>query len=141
MSKKLYENKAILILEEIKKKKKKEFIFYDQNEKEVTYAKKINKTESEINWNEPAKKLIAKINGLNPYPGVWFKHNGRRIKIIEAEISEQQGKNGEVITNDLTIGCQDKAIKINFLQKEGKSILSAKSFLAGYKILKGDMLS
>ena len=56
--------------------------------------KKISKSESEIDWNETAQKLIEKINGLNPYPGVWFKQNGNRIKILEAEISENLGKNG-----------------------------------------------
>ena len=103
--------------------------------------KKISKEESHIDWNESAQKLIAKINGLNPYPGAWFKHNGNRIRIIEAEISDHYGKKGEVITNDLVIGCKEKSIKINLLQKEGKKILNTKSFLAGYKIIKGDMLN
>tara|TARA_B100000963_G_scaffold326191_1_gene313033 strand:- start:2366 stop:3283 length:918 start_codon:yes stop_codon:yes gene_type:complete len=140
LSKRLSEVGAKLILDALSIFEKKEFIFKDQDEKLATYAKKISKKESEIDWNIPAKKLIAKINGLSPYPGVWFKHNGKRIKIIEAEISDNQGKKGEVITNDLVIGCQDKAIKINLLQKEGKKILKTKSFLAGYKIIKGDML-
>ena len=86
------------------------------------------------------KKIIAKINGLNPYPGVWFKHNGNRIKILEAEMSENLGKKGEVITDDLVIGCLDKSIKINLLQKEGKTALKTKSFLSGYKINKGELL-
>ena len=140
LSKKLSETGAKLIIEALSLIKRKEIIFKEQNEKKVTYAKKISKSESEINWNETAKKIIAKINGLNPYPGVWFKHNGNRIKILEAEISEHLGKKGEVITNDLVVGCQDKSIKINSLQKEGKTVLNAKSFLAGYKIIKGDIL-
>ena len=140
LSKKLSEVAAKLILDALLIFEKKEIVFKDQDEKLATYAQKIDKKESEIDWNTPAKKLIAKINGLSPYPGVWFKHNGKRIKIIEAEISEKQGKKGEVITDDLVIGCQDKAIKIILLQKEGKTILKTKSFLAGYKIVKGDML-
>ena len=103
--------------------------------------KKIKKKESQIDWNELSKRLIAKINGLNPYPGVWFKHKGNRIKIIEAEISENQGKAGEVLTDDLIVGCRDKSIKINLLQKEGKSVLNTKSFLAGNKINKGEVLN
>ena len=104
-------------------------------------AKKISKKESEIDWNETAQKILAKINGLNPYPGVWFNHNGNRIKIIDAEISKNQGKKGEVITNELIVACKDKAIKINYLQKEGKKVLDTKSFLTGYKIFKGEILS
>ena len=141
LSKKLSEVGAKLILDALLIFEKKEIIFKDQDEKLATYAQKIDKKESEIDWNTPADKLIAKINGLSPYPGVWFNHNGNRIKIIEAEISQKRGKKGEVITDDLVIGCQDKAIKIILLQKEGKKILKTKSFLAGYKIGKGDMLS
>ena len=140
LSKRLSEVGAKLILEALSEFEKKEIIFTDQNEKFATYAVKISKKESQIDWDDTAKKIVAKINGLSPYPGVWFKHNGTRIKIIEAEISDYQGKKGEVITNDLDVGCQDKAIRIKLLQKEGKKILDTKSFLAGYKIIKGDML-
>ena len=140
LSKKLSEIGAKLIVKALSLIEEKKIFFTDQIEKHATYAKKISKSESEIDWNETAQKLIAKINGLNPYPGVWFKHNGNRIKILEAEMSENLGKKGEVITDDLVIGCLDKSIKINLLQKEGKTALKTKSFLAGYKIAKGDML-
>jgi len=140
LSKKLSELGSNLILEALSILEKNQAHFKDQQDKFVTYAKKIDKKDSEINWNETAKKLIAKINGLNPYPGVWFKHKGTRIKIIEAEVSNNKGKKGEVLTNDLIVGCSDKSIKITFLQKEGKKIIDAKSFLSGYKILKGEVL-
>ncbi len=140
LSKKLSEIGAKLIVKALSLIEEKKIFFTDQIEKHATYAKKISKSESEIDWNETAQKLIAKINGLNPYPGVWFKHKGNRIKILEAEISENLGKNGQVITDDLVVGCLDKSVKINLLQKEGKKVLNTKSFLAGYKIVKGDML-
>ncbi len=111
-----------------------------QKEELVTYAKKVTKKESEVIWKESAKKIVAKINGLNPYPGVWFKHKGSRIKIINAQVSDHKGKAGEVLTNDLVIGCDDKSIKINFIQKEGKKALPTKNFLMGYKIFKGETL-
>ena len=141
LSKRLSKIGAELAVESISLFEKNIVKFTDQQDKFVTYAKKISKKESEINWNENAQKLIAKINGLSPYPGAWFKHNGIRIKIIEAELSDNQGMIGEVLTNDLVIGCNDKAIKINLIQKEGKTVLDAKNFLAGYKIEKGEMLS
>ena len=140
LSKKLSEIGAELAVESISLFEKNIVKFTDQQDKFVTYAKKISKKESEVNWNENAQKLIAKINGLSPYPGAWFNHNGIRIKILEAELSDNHGKAGEVLTNDLVIGCNDKAIKINLIQKEGKTVLDAKNFLAGYKIEKGEML-
>ncbi len=127
--------KALDLLENDKGK------FIEQKEELVTYAKKINKKESEIKWNDTAEKIVAKINGLGPYPGVWFIHKGTRIKIIEAEISENNGKPGEVITNNLIVACAERAIKINIIQKEGKKALKTKTFLAGYKINKGEMLT
>ncbi len=140
LSKKLSKMGAELILNSISLFENNEIKFKEQQDKFVTYAKKISKKESEINWNENAQKLIAKINGLSPYPGAWFIHNGNRIKILEAELSNNQGKAGEVLTDDLVIGCNDKAIKIILIQKEGKAVLNSKSFLAGYKIIKGEML-
>jgi methionyl-tRNA formyltransferase len=138
LSDRLSEISSKLILEALLLLEKGEAKFIDQCEKFATYAKKITKKDSEVDWKESSQKIIAKINGLNPYPGVWFKHRGNRIKIIEAELSEVQGKAGEVLTNNLIVGCKDKAIKIKFLQREGKKVVDSKSFLAGYKISKGD---
>lgn len=141
LSKKLSTLGSKLIVESLDILKRKKENFADQDESKVTYAKKIEKKESEIKWNISAKKLIAKINGLNPYPGVWFNHLKKRIKVIEAIEVNNKGDAGEVLDNDLTIGCKENAVKILFLQKEGKKILDTKSFLAGYKIKKGEILS
>ncbi len=140
LSKKLSTIGSRLILEALSLFEKDEASFTNQKEELVSYAKKIDKKESEINWNDSAKILIAKIKGLNPYPGVWFKHNNTRIKIIEAEESKHHGKIGEVLTDDLVVGCHDSSIKINLVQKEGKTALPSKSFLMGYKIKKGEIL-
>ena len=140
LSNKLSKLGSELILEALSIFENSQAQFKNQENKFVTYAKKIKKKESEINWNEPARNLIAKINGLNPYPGVWFNHKDTRIKIIEAEISNNKGKIGEVLTDDLIVGCLDKSIKITLLQKEGKKINNIKNFLSGYKILKGEVL-
>ncbi len=140
LSKRLSKIGAESIVETISLFEKNIAKFTDQEDKFVTYAKKISKKESEINWDENAQKIIANINGLSPYPGAWFKHKGLRIKILEAELSDNHGKIGEVLTDDLVIGCNDKAIKINLIQKEGKVVLDVKNFLAGYKIVKGEIL-
>ena len=140
LSKRLSKIGAESIVETISLFEKNIVKFTVQEDKFVTYAKKISKKESEINWNENAQKIIANINGLSPYPGAWFKHKGLRIKILEAELSDNHGKIGEVLTDDLVIGCNDKAIRINLIQKEGKVVLDVKNFLAGYKIVKGEIL-
>ena len=114
--------------------------FEDQNEKGVTYAKKIDKSESKIDWNEKASKIIAKINSLNPSPGCWFKFSGSRIKIIRAKEIKVSGKPGVVLDEELTIACSENAIKILEIQKEGKNKVSSKEFLKGNKLKKGSSL-
>ena len=140
LSKKLSILGSKLIIKSLGKLKKEKVNFVTQDEKKATYAKKIEKKESEINWNIPAKKLIAIINGLNPFPGVWFNHLKTRIKIIQAIEVNQTGRAGEVLDANLTIGCKENAIKILSIQKEGRNVLNTKSFLAGYKIKKGETL-
>jgi len=140
LSKKLSILSSKLIVKSLDQLKNGRANFVDQDEKKVTYAKKIEKEESIIDWNISAKKLIANIKGLNPYPGVWFKHRKTRIKIIEAVEVNQTGRAGEVLDVNLTIGCKENAIKILSIQKEGRNVLNTKSFLAGYEIKKGETL-
>ena len=116
------------------------FKLIDQDETKATYARKIDKKESKIDWNTPAKKLIAKINGLSPFPGAWFEHKKKRIKILEALEVDQTGETGEILDDNLTIACKEKAIQVLSVQKEGKKILKTEDFLAGYKITEGEIL-
>ena len=55
--------------------------FIEQDHSKATYAKKIDKTEGQINWNDAAVNIIGKINGLFPYPGAFFNFKGERYKI------------------------------------------------------------
>ena len=94
--------------------------FIKQDNSKATYAKKIEKSESKIIWNEKADKVLAKINGLNPTPGAWFEHKKIRYKIFKAEISNLSGEPGEVLNDSLSISCKDQSINILEIQKEGK---------------------
>ena len=120
--------------------KKKDLKLVSQDENKVTYAKKIEKKETEIKFDLPAKFLVAKIKALNPYPGVWFNHRGNRLRIIEAIEVKKTGKEGRILDDNLTIGCKENAIQIKMIQKEGKKVLKTKDFLSGYKIDEGENL-
>ncbi len=78
-------------------------IYEEQNHKNATYAKKIDKSEGKINWNEDAKKIIGQINGLFPY--CYFIFNGVRYKILKALLSGSMGKPGHVLSEHLEIAC------------------------------------
>ena len=141
LSKKLCNLGTKLILKSLKLIEQNNYKFVEQSKNNISYAKKINKKESEIDWSLPANNIIAKINGLNPFPGVWFFHKGARFKIVEAIEVDQSGQIGEVLDNNLTVACKQKAIRVLLIQREGKKILKTKDFLAGYKIQNGEKLA
>ena len=114
--------------------------FEEQDHEKATYAKKIDKKEGKISWNEPAKKILAKINGLYPYPGAWFIFKGERYKILKAEISEKSGEPGKVLSENYEIGCLDRSIKVLEIQREGKKVQKITEFSLGTEIKKNTYL-
>tara|TARA_B100000575_G_C23136402_1_gene660290 strand:- start:3606 stop:4019 length:414 start_codon:yes stop_codon:yes gene_type:complete len=126
-----------MIIETLKILENNEEKFINQKDKEASYAKKISKEESKINWNENATKIIAKINALNPNPGSWFELNNIRIKVVKAIEVDLEGKPGEIIDKNFTIACLKKSIKIIELKKEGKPKMSTNEFLRGNPLKEG----
>ena len=116
-------------------------IFKKQNEKEASYAKKIDKIETRINWKDKAENIIAKINAFNPKPGAWFLLKNERVKILKAKEILQKGEPGTILDNKLTVACSVNAIKILKLQKEGKRDMDVVEFLAGNNLEKGTELN
>ena len=112
--------------------------FIDQDHSKATYASKIQKAEGEINWNEDAKKINGKINGLYPVPGAFFIYKGERYKILKAEIGNGIGNPGEVVTDYLEVCCGGKqSIKIKEIQRQGKKPQNIGEFMLGSQIKKG----
>ena len=136
LSNKLSDLSSKLILECIDEIEVGKAKFMDQDEQKATYAKKINKEEGKINWDNSAENILAQINSLLPNPGAWFSFMGERYKILKASISEAEGEKGKVIDNNLTIACKSKSIKVNEIQRQGKNKQSTSEFLLGSKIKK-----
>ena len=111
--------------------------FVQQNNDLATYAKKIEKSETRLDWNESAEKIIRRINSYSPNPGAWFEFKGKRIKILKASLTSQSGKSGTIISDDLIIGCGEQSIQPQILKKEGKDEVNLNDFLRGNKIEKG----
>ena len=140
LAKKMSKLGSKLILDALKLLEEKQAIFIEQDESEVSYAKKIQKSECKINWNKNANEVIAKINALNSNLGSWFEINGNRIKIIEAkEVKNKKGKPGILLDKNFTIACSNNAIQILKLKKEGKQQTTAEEFLRGTKIKIGQL--
>ena len=115
--------------------------FVDQVHSEATYAKKIDKTETKINWNLDANEVIRHMHGLSPNPGAWFEYENERFKVLRANKSSATGKPGSVLDEELTIGCKSDSIRILEIQRQGKNKQTTKEFLLGNKIVNGSILT
>ena len=111
--------------------------FKDQDHSKATYAKKIQKLEGKIDWNENADKIIGKIIGLYPYPGAFFSFNGERYKILKAEKSSTTGNPGDIASENFEVCCGAGSIKVLSIQREGKRVQQINEFLLGTQIKKG----
>jgi methionyl-tRNA formyltransferase len=113
--------------------------YKEQNHKNATYAKKIDKSEGKINWNDDAKKIIGQINGLFPY--CYFIFDGVRYRILKALFSGSGGKPGHVLSENLEVACGNNSLKILEIQREGKRVQKTNEFILGTKIKKGSDLN
>ncbi len=121
----------------------------DQLEKGVTYASKIEKSETRIDWTRPASDVHNHIRGLSPFPGAWFELEvqGRleRVKVLRSTLVEGEGAGdgvpGEALDDALTIACGSGAVRLTHLQRAGKKPMSGEEFLRGQSIAKGATLA
>jgi methionyl-tRNA formyltransferase len=111
-----------------------------QPEAGVTYASKIDKAEAAIDWSDAAETLVAKINGLSPFPGAWFMQDGTRIKVLGASLAEGQGPAGTVLDDALSVACGTGAVRLTRLQRAGKGPQDADEFLRGMPLGAGTRL-
>ena len=112
-----------------------------QGEAGVTYAAKIGKDETRIDWAKAASQVHDHIRGLSPFPGAWFEIGGVRIKALRSTMGEGQMTSkaapGMVLDERLTIGCGDGAVRLLQVQRAGKQPMSADEFLRGTPVKAG----
>ena len=130
-----------LLIESLKNIENGNAKFIDQVHSDSTYAKKIDKNETKINWNLDANKVIAHIHGLSPNPGAWFEYEDERFKVLRVNKSAASGNSGTLLDENLTIACKSDSIQILEIQRQGKNKQTAKDFLLGKKISKGSILT
>ena len=137
IEKKLSLEGANLLIQNLKNIENGNSKFINQDHSQATYAKKIDKNEAQINWNNDASKVLAYIHGLSPRPGAWFEFDKERFKVLKANLSSKNGKPGDVLDENLTVACGSNSIQILELQRQGKNRQAVKEFLLGKKISKG----
>jgi methionyl-tRNA formyltransferase len=107
----------------------------------VTYANKIEKAETRIDWRQGWNKVHDHCRGLSPFPGAWFEHaSAGRIKVLRSAKGSGAGEPGRVLDDQLTVACGEGAIRLLELQREGRKPMRAEEFLRGTPIPRGTML-
>jgi len=106
----------------------------------ATYANKIDKAETRIDWSRPAQDIDRQVRAFAPSPGAWFEANGERIKLLEAEITHGTAKPGQVLDDRLTVACGHDAIHPLKVQRAGRTAISAEELLRGFAVPTGTTL-
>lgn len=119
--------------------------FVEQAAEGVTYAAKIDKTETRIDWTRPADAVHNHIRGLSPFPGGWCEVmiGGRveRLKLLRSTVAEGMGEPGGILDDRLTVACGAGVVRLVEVQRAGGKPVTAQEFLRGAKLEEGMKLS
>jgi len=141
----LSETGASLMVEAMAALKNDGLTLKPQPEEGATYARKISKEETRIDWSRDAKEVHNHIRGLSPVPGAWCEMElggkAERVKILRAARLAASGEPGEVLDDVLTIACGTGAVQLLELQRAGGKVVTAADFLRGAAIAKGQRLA
>jgi methionyl-tRNA formyltransferase len=136
---------AALIVEALARLERNSLAFTAQPVEGVTYAKKIDKSDTHVDWTRPAAEVHNNIRGLSPFPGAWceVEIGGRveRLKLLRSTLAQGVGEPGGILDDRLTVACGAGAIRLVEVQRAGGRPAAAQEFLRGPKIEKGMKLS
>ena len=141
---KLSEQGGKLVLETLSRLQKNDLLPTPQDSDLASYAPKLKKEESLIDWKIDAENIFNKIRGLSPWPGTHTLYNGKRLAILKGEIvlgesSDRPGHVERITDTGIEVGTGKNRLKITELKLEGKKAMPVKSFLSGYKITRDDI--
>jgi methionyl-tRNA formyltransferase len=117
-----------------------------QLEKDASYARKIKKADGLMRWGDSAPLLIRRIRAFTPWPGAFTEMpmaEQRILKILDAKVSDGNGKEGEVILADesgIVVACGEQALRLLTVQREGSKRMAAADFLRGCPLRVGMVL-
>jgi methionyl-tRNA formyltransferase len=107
----------------------------------ATYANKIDKTETRIDWTRPWQEVHNHCRGLSPFPGAWCEFPGAgRVRILRTTKGDGSGAPGRVLDDKLTVACGDGAVRLVELQRAGKQPMKADEFLRGTPVAPSSVL-
>ena len=140
LTKKLADIGATALKDSIDLITSKKIVFTKQEEAKASYAKKIEKSEAQIDWSVNAETINCQIRAFSPKPGAWFYCGAERIKILECHIANGVGKAGLILDDKFQIACSDGSIFPTILQRSGRSPMYIENFLRGFRVPVGTCL-
>ena len=108
------------------------------------YAPLLKKVDGLILWHRDARSIHNQVRGLTVWPGAWSYLDGLQLKVCRTRVGAGSGLPGTVLRADksgIEVACLTGSLIIDELQLSGKKRLDAASFLAGYKIPVGTLLT
>ena len=113
-----------------------------QNEQQKTYAPKIKKEETIINWQESTEKIFNLIRALSPKPGVRTTFRNKELKIISAARGDKKVDPGviHIEKRKLYIGTSDGSIILKEIRPENRSVITGLDFINGFRVKEGEVI-
>ncbi|HEX7782202.1 MAG TPA: methionyl-tRNA formyltransferase [Sphingobium sp.] len=108
-----------------------------QPQEGVTYAAKVDKAETRIDFTQHAHQVERQVRAFNPAPGAFFEYRGERFRILAAHCEDANGPAGELLDNSLLFGCGRHSIRPTLIQRAGKGVMSAGELLRGFDMPAG----
>jgi methionyl-tRNA formyltransferase len=106
----------------------------------ATYARKLKKSDGEIDWGDSARRVFDRIRGMTPWPGAYTRYRGRVLRVLRAApgaASGRLGAPGEIVRIDSDAGIEvavgEGSVRLLEVQPEGKNAMTADAFARGYR--------
>ncbi len=112
-----------------------------QPEDGVTYAHKIDKAESRLDFARPALEVERQVRAFAPAPGAFFELEGERYRVLAADVAAGEGAPGTVLDEELTIACGQGALQPTLVQRAGRPAMETAALLRGRAIAAGTVLN
>jgi len=133
---------ASLMLRALTLLEKGELTFTPQPAGGVTYAAKISKEETRIDWRKSGTEIHDMIRGLSPYPGAWFEAllggKAERVKVLRSVVVPGKGEPGLLLDGHLTVACGgSQAVRLTQVQRAGRRPMGGAEFLRGFPLGRG----
>ena len=115
--------------------------FHEQPTIDACYARKIEKSEMEIDWTQSAETVRNHVHALSPAPGAFSKvvigDKAENIKLFRVEATTGTGPPGTLLSEDMRIACGAGAIRVLQGQRSGKTVMSGRELVRGTTLAPG----